>query len=158
MSSELDEYTSASKKLKLKFDAKQTRLFEADVDKTGLTLPLHKYEGPGNSVNLGEPSNRADAISQLHDLEYFDANYQYNEGRTSREEYNRAIGESDSRAIKSFAKTPSIGGVLGAVGLGAKKGVELFTKNPIYPNPGKQYLIWLTWILHLLFLHQNVLR
>lgn len=143
MSSELEEYTSATKKLKLSFDDKENREFDRDVGKSGLTLPFHKYEGPGNSVNLGEPSNVADAISQLHDTEYFDAGYKYKSGKTSRDEYNKAIKDSDTKAIKSFSKTPSIGGVLGTVGLGAKKFAESFTNNPIYPNPGNTNLIWL---------------
>jgi hypothetical protein len=155
MSSQLEEYTSATKRLKQTFDNKENREFERDVSKSGLTLPFHKYEGPGNSVNLGEPSNVADAISQLHDTEYFDATHKYNYGQTSRDEFNKAIQDSDTEAIKNFAKTPSIGGVLGTVGLGAKKFAENFTNNPIYPNPGKQTLIWMIWLLHLLFLRRN---
>lgn len=143
MSSELEEYTSATKRLKLSFSNKENEEFKSDVNKSGLTLPFHKYEGPGNSVNLGEPSNVADAIAQLHDTEYFDAQHKYKTGITSREEFNKTIKDSDSKAIKSFAKTPSIGGVLGTVGLGAKKFAESFTKNPIYPNPGNTNLIWL---------------
>lgn len=143
MSSELDEYTSATKKLKLTFDDKENKLFQSDIGKSGITLPGHKYEGPGNSVNLGEPTNKADAISQLHDTEYFDAQYKHSAGKTSRQDFNKSITESDTKAIKSFATTPSIGGVLGAVGLGAKKFAENFTNNPIYPNPGKLYLKWL---------------
>lgn len=152
MSSELDEYTTATKKLKSSFDIKETKLYESDVHKSGLTLPGHKYEGPGNSVNLGQPTNKADAVSQLHDTEYFDAQYKFKEGKISRGEFNQNVKDSDSKAITNFAKTRSIGGVLGAVGLGTKKFAENFTKNPIYPNPGNSYLKWLNnqWIFLLL--------
>jgi len=144
MSSELDEYTSATKKLKLTFDNKENKLYESDTGKSGITLPFHKYEGPGNSVNLGEPSNVADAIAQLHDTEYFDAQYKHSSGLTSRDEFNTAIKESDKKAIGSFSKTPSIGGISGAVGLGIKRVAETFTKNPLYPNPGNITITWVT--------------
>ncbi|KAL4721501.1 hypothetical protein ACJJTC_013475 [Scirpophaga incertulas] len=38
--------------------------------RTGYTLPGYKYLGPGNDLDLGEPTNDLDRIAQEHDQTY----------------------------------------------------------------------------------------
>ena len=40
------------------------------LPRKGLTLPRHKYCGPGNPLDNGPPTNELDAISMEHDYCY----------------------------------------------------------------------------------------
>lgn len=173
MSSDVDEYISALKKLKTPFGAKATpieaenfdefsrkhniskfqhkslseivghevsegeiRDFNKDTENTGYTLPGTKYEGPGNSVNLGEATTHSDRVAQIHDTQYFDANWRYGHGEISRKIYEQEIAQSDKQAIKEFNQGGTIGDDLGKDGLTIKHWTEKLT-GQIYPNPGK---------------------
>lgn len=114
----------------------EIQAFNSDTSNTGYTLPFKKYEGPGNSVNRGDPEDSADAVAQEHDLKYFDAQYRYNVGEISKAEAEREIEDSDVSAIKDFYNVGGIGGTFGAIGLGTKHLVEKVT-GQIYPSLGK---------------------
>jgi len=40
------------------------------VSGKGLVLPGSKYIGPGNPLNRGKPTSKADAAARLHDIDY----------------------------------------------------------------------------------------
>lgn len=90
------------------------------------TLYGHKYLGPGNPINNGEPINSADRIAQQHDLEYAKA-------KTKQDIFN-----SDKKAIasfyKDFVREPSIGSAAGALGLSIKHSAETILGSVIYPS------------------------
>lgn len=81
-----------------------------------LTWPGYKYLGPGNDVDLGEPVNDADAIARYHDLEY-ELAQKWND-----------IRDADRDALKGFADSfrqkPTLGALVGLVGIGTKYGIE----------------------------------
>lgn len=110
-----------------------------------LTLIGHRYLGPGNPLDNGEPTNTADAIARQHDHEYHHA------------VDKQDIFESDRKAIAAFAddfaRNKSIGGLIGAAGLSIKHGVEKLTDTVLYPRtfPGKYgtaktRLVFETWL------------
>lgn len=86
---------------------------EENAKNMGWTLPGYKYLGPGNSTNLGEPTNKADAVAQKHDI-----NYDY--AVTSDD-----IKKADHEAVKGFLSLDTlthapVGGLVGAAGIEAK--------------------------------------
>lgn len=91
------------------------------------TLPGYKYLGPGNSTDLGDPINSADAIARTHDLAYDAA-------RSPSD-----IRGADRTAIRDFTTdvftNHSVGSALGALGLSAKYAVESVT-GVLYPSMG----------------------
>ncbi|CAH2088624.1 unnamed protein product [Euphydryas editha] len=76
---------------------------------SGYTLPGYKYLGPGNPLDLGEPSNELDRIAQEHDNAYAAAEQNYlaqiNEAETKEEEKRidkevvQAIKEADEKFL-----------------------------------------------------------
>lgn len=92
-------------------------------------LPGHRYLGPGNPLNNGEPVNRADYIARRHD-------YRYNEAQEDNHIY-----EADQDAILEFYNNipeNPLSSSIGAVGLGIKHLVEKSLGKVIYPRiPGK---------------------
>lgn len=44
---------------------------------TGYTLPGYKYLGPGNELDVGEPTNELDKIAQEHDITYSEIESEY---------------------------------------------------------------------------------
>lgn len=86
--------------------------------------PGYKYLGPGNKLNSGKPVSKADSVARDHDLSYSVAK--------SADD----IRAADWKAIGDFANSigeDPFGGVIGAVGLGAKYGVESLT-GVLYPQ------------------------
>jgi len=87
--------------------------------------PKTNYLGPGNPYPNGKPTSSADEIAKRHDKSYIDA-------RTEQD-----ILDSDWNSTKEFAndfiKKPSLQSAVGAVGLGAKTGVERVT-GVLYPD------------------------
>lgn len=96
-----------------------------------LTLIGHRYLGPGNPLDNGEPTNSADRIARQHD-------YEYHYAKTKED-----IFESDRKAIAAFSEdfiqNKSIGGLVGAAGLSIKHGVELLADTVIYPKLSGKY-------------------
>lgn len=142
--------------------------FNVDTENTGYTLPGTKYEGPGNSVNLGAPRNHGDTVARGHDLKYLEAQYLLDEGLITRDEFDGKIYQSDKEAVSDFNKGDTFGDVLGKDGLQIKRLGELFTDHPIYPNPGKLchwttrefqhiFMITLEQMLHILNSNQHIL-
>ena len=71
-------------------------------------VPGYRYLGPGNKLNNGKPINSADSIARDHDFAY------------ERAKSASDIRSADRKAIGQFIGDRSIGGTIGAVGLGAK--------------------------------------
>lgn len=106
------------------------------------TLIGHRYLGPGNPLDNGEPVNSADRIAQQHDFEY------------SRAKTKEDIFNSDRRAIANFvddfANKPSIGNIVGIAGLSIKHGAEKILDRVIYPPIAGNYGTTKsqTWLYH----------
>lgn len=63
---------------------------------TGYTLPGYKYLGPGNDLDLGEPTNELDKLAQEHDISYNEIEQEF------QEDINKGVEESiaKQRAIQ----------------------------------------------------------
>lgn len=86
-----------------------------------MNYPWHRYLGPGNVINNGEPIDEDDRIAREHD-----------------EAYERALNDDDIRnadqeAIGEFLSLNSPHGYVGAAGLSLKYGVESLS-GVLYPN------------------------
>lgn len=79
-------------------------------------LPFHKYVGPGNSLEQGEPVDLDDQIARIHDRAYADAVSDLD------------VRQADRDAIEHFlvegANDETGHSLLGAIGIGAKYAVE----------------------------------
>lgn len=88
-------------------------------------LPGHNYIGPGNSLDNGEPIDRDDRIAFDHDLSYTNARSESD------------IRAADRRAIHQFGSdflfNQNYHSAIGALGLGAKYGLESIT-GVLYPK------------------------
>lgn len=88
----------------------------------------HKYLGPGNELNAGNPVDTDDAIAEIHD-------HGYNEAKNDNE-----VRSEDDIAIDSFLHDFIANGnphsYLGAIGLGAKRVLETGT-GVLYPASKK---------------------
>jgi hypothetical protein len=88
-------------------------------------LPGHRYIGPGNPLNNGQPVDSDDAIAKTHDIAY-------NNAETAED-----VRAADRKAIGEFAHDAyhnlNPHSALGAAGLGVKYGVESLT-GVIYPS------------------------
>ena len=91
-----------------------------------LTLPGFNYLGPGNPLDNGEPTNNADRIARDHDIEYSTATSPEDIRRSDRKAIIRFLGDRDLFG-------PSIGGTIGAIGIGAKYALESVT-GVLYPS------------------------
>jgi len=88
-------------------------------------FPGHKYLGPGNSVNNGEPIDSDDEIAYEHDKAYETA-------KTKEDIY-----EADRVAISSFGKSALKGNwhsAIGFAGLGLKHLTEKASGKILYPS------------------------
>lgn len=103
------------------------------TERKGLTVPGYKYLGPGNSLNRGTPNNNIDEDAKEHDEAY-------NKAKTSQEVSEadkKFISKAGDHIVNSINQKESIsntiGGVIGAVGIGLKSAVEKHT-GVIYPS------------------------
>lgn len=112
----------ASEYLGVPYDAKFEAWYESDFKSSGYTVPFLRYEGPGNSTNLGQPKTYADYISKLHDLRYAYASYLAKEGRISKETFDERITHADAEFVKEQSWWPD--GVIGKAGITAKMAFE----------------------------------
>lgn len=89
-------------------------------------FPGHKYLGPGNKLNSGEPVDSDDAIAREHDHDY--------EVATCKEDVHIA----DKKAIFSFILDWIINknwhSAVGAFGLSCKHVTERLMKRVLYPR------------------------
>lgn len=79
-------------------------------------LPFHKYLGPGNKLNSGEPVNSADYIAEEHDHAYDQAQ---DISEIQKADYAGAL-----EFVGDFQQSGSIPSAIGALGLTAKYGFE----------------------------------
>lgn len=91
-----------------------------------IVIPGHKYLGPGNKLDCGEPVDTDDAIARNHDKDY--------ETATCKEDVYLA----DTNAIFSFLRdwvtNNNWHSAVGAIGLSFKHGVEKLFKRVFYPR------------------------
>lgn len=89
-------------------------------------FPGHKYLGPGNDLNSGDPVDTDDLIAQEHDYAY----------ETARCEEDVFI--ADENAIFSFIcdwfKNKNWHSAIGALGLAFKHATEKLINRVIYPR------------------------
>uniref|UniRef100_A0A1L8E5W6 Putative vp n=1 Tax=Haematobia irritans TaxID=7368 RepID=A0A1L8E5W6_HAEIR len=90
------------------------------------TLIGYKYLGPGNSLDKGEPINKADSIAREHDIAYDRAK--------TKEDIYKADREAIIQFKDDFLKNPHLGNIAGFAGLGAKHIVERSLNKVIYPK------------------------
>lgn len=105
------------------------------------TLPFTKYTGPGNPLNNGEPVNRADAESQIHDHAYAEAKDKYDIFEADKE-YLRHQSNIIAEGLSGKATLgESITAAIGSVGIGGKHLVEKHLDKTLYPSSfsGKQW-------------------
>lgn len=97
-----------------------------------MNFPGHKYLGPGNPIDNGEPIDEDDRIAKTHDQAYEDA----------RDDLD--VRTADISAISSFSgdflRTGNWHSAVGALGLAAKFGIETVT-GVIYPSVPKSSLL-----------------
>ncbi|KPJ17524.1 Capsid protein VP1 [Papilio machaon] len=88
---------------------------EESTPHTGNTLPGYKYLGPGNDLDLGEPTNELDKLAKEHDESYNEAQQEYdeaiNEGKNEKEQKKIAqqkIKQADETFLKQvYQYTPT---------------------------------------------------
>lgn len=93
-------------------------------------LPFHKYLGPGNSLDIGEPVNEVDRIAAEHDNIYENV-------QNKLQVYNadqQAIKEFVDIAVTSKDSTKVLPALIGSFGLSAKHLYEKFINDVIYPR------------------------
>nr|QTE04126.1 MAG: VP1 [Fringilla montifringilla ambidensovirus] len=122
--------------------------YRQDWKPGGYTTPGMKYQGPGNSTNIGEPVNDADALAQKHDLQYAHAAFRYAKNTYTLEQYNKKVSRIDEEYIKnnlanmtsSMNPLEQIPSAIGAIGIGFKYGGEAIAGQQ-YPStdPSKAY-------------------
>nr|QVW56798.1 MAG: capsid protein VP [Ficedula mugimaki parvoviridae sp.] len=93
-----------------------------------MRLPFHKYVGPGNELNNGDPVDEDDNIAQVHDNDY------------ERAQNQEQIREADTHAINDFIgsfQSGNLHSAIGAAGLAIKRGAEDIV-GPIYGMSKKE--------------------
>nr|QJI53472.1 MAG: hypothetical protein [Riboviria sp.] len=116
-------------------DRKFEELYWQNKGKRGFVLPGHKYEGPGNSLNSGIPSNEMDAFARKHDLQYAWASYLLANKRIDQPTFEAKIHAADEE-LAINANLTSLDGIAANLGMRVKKFVEHFT-GLLYPSTGK---------------------
>lgn len=98
--------------------------YETNKEAPGVTLPLHKYLGPGNSVNQGTPYNDIDDDARLHDLAYSEAKEEIDIQKAD-EVFIKRTGDHLIEGInyKNYFETP-LGAGVGLLGIGTKYNIE----------------------------------
>lgn len=97
-----------------------------------MLYPGHKYLGPGNPLDNGEPVDEADRIARDHDYSYDSAKSEWDIHKTDIE----SIGRFSYNSAKNIFDLPS---AVGAAGLTAKKGLEVATGTTLYPFKFNKY-------------------
>lgn len=123
---------SASAYIGKKYDARFESYYENDWQKTGFTTPFLKYQGPKNSLNLGEPVTEGDAAAKKHDILYAWWSYRLAHKKITQQQFEKKIRETDNLFQKeNTAFTPV--GLIGKIGIGIKQKVESVT-GQLYPG------------------------
>lgn len=82
----------------------------------GVVLPGHKYIGPGNPLDAGEPTNAADHAARLHDNDYD----RLLEAGVSPKKLYLGYSDADQRLMDRSDVTTA-GGLATYLGMGVKK-------------------------------------
>lgn len=132
---------SASEYLNIPYDAEFEAWYESDFKKTGWTTPFLKYQGPGNSSNIGEPVTEGDFLAKVHDLRYAYASYLLSRQRITKQEFNDKIEYADAVFVDENSKYTPVGWI-GRAGIGVKQFIEkawsFFGEEHIYPGSNPQ--------------------
>lgn len=97
--------------------------------KGGLNVPGHKYIGPFNRLDRGDPVDIDDHIAYKHDLAYDKAK--------TVEDVQKADAEAIAEFLQDYHATGNYHSLLGVIGLKGKVFVEKLTGH-LYPTlPGK---------------------
>lgn len=91
-----------------------------------LTLPGYNYLGPGNSLNKGEPTNKADALAEIHDKEYSNAKSEEDIRSADRNFIGNQLKNIPSSLSEGNFKEAT-GSLTGALGIGGKYLIESAT-------------------------------
>lgn len=93
-------------------------------------FPGHRYLGPGNDLNSGEPVDTDDLIAQEHD-------HAYESARCEEDVFN-----ADETAIFKFIcdwiRNKNWHSAIGAIGLSLKHATEKLIRRVIYPRLGQR--------------------
>jgi hypothetical protein len=106
--------------------------YENDFKDSGFTTPGLRYQGPGNSTNIGEPINAADALAEKHDLQYKYESFRNHKGYIDNRYYARRIQDIDNEYIKNNAALATssmnpleqVPSIIGVAGISVKKAGE----------------------------------
>lgn len=107
------------------------REYRHSIGKQGFVLPGHQYEGPGNSLNNGEPTSETDALAQKHDIQYAWASFALVKKMIDQPAFEKAISMADDE-FASACNLTSIDGLVGYIGIRSKQFIEHFT-GIVYP-------------------------
>lgn len=99
--------------------------------KRGLTLPGSKYIGPGNDLDLGEPTNQVDALARLHDIAYSKAS-SYNDIALADDNFLSDLENVAPQSVAEFLHKRAA-----SLGINFKRAVESQIGG-IYPSFKKQ--------------------
>lgn len=110
--------------LNIPYDAEFEAWYESDFKNTGWTTPYMKYQGPGNSTNLGAPVSESDFLAKVHDLRYSYAIYQLQKKVITEQQFNERIDYADAKFVYDNPKYTPVG-LLGTAGIGAKMIAEM---------------------------------
>ena len=114
---------TASSYLDIKYDAAFEAWYESDFKNTGFTTPFLKYQGPGNSSNLGEPNSEGDYYAKVHDLRYAYASYLYANKQITYEQFHSKIDYADETFVEANSKFTPVG-LIGRIGISTKQFLE----------------------------------
>lgn len=117
----------------------QTDFIPLEKQHRGFVPPPFKYLGPGNSLNQGPAYNYIDDDAKIHDTEYSVAETAEQVQESDKNFISRAIDHIAEGLTGKGTIGDTVGGALGAVGIGSKHLLEKAT-GPIYPSiSGKQW-------------------
>ena len=132
---------TASSYLDIKYDAAFEAWYESDFKNTGFTTPFLKYQGPGNSSNLGEPNSEGDYYAKVHDLRYAYASYLYANKQITYEQFHSKIDYADETFVEANSKFTPVG-LIGRIGISTKQFLEKASSwwgdKHIYPGSNPQ--------------------
>lgn len=92
---------------------------------SNFTFPGHKYLGPGNPLNNGQPVDKDDEIAAIHDRLY--------ENAETTEDIYRADKCAICEFLKDAKKNKNWHSMIGAAGLCAKHAAEKALGRSLYP-------------------------
>lgn len=124
--------------INLEQQGQTTDIVPLEKQHRGLVPPPFKYLGPGNSLNQGTAYNQIDEDAQIHDTEYSVAKTEAEVQASDRKFISGAVDHIAEGLTGKGTIGDSLGGALGAVGIGSKHLLEKAT-GQLYPSiSGKQ--------------------